>query len=279
MPHLGGAMTTQQIGDFLGLVGRRLGSKSDTAEPAGRDGDPGRGPDLSRHRRGPDAAGGELPPAQRRDARGLQGHRARAAGERNLLFPAALAVVVILGTLLVVYAREERSAVALEAPIAFEDHWHSAYGFYVCDEFLPDLPEFTDYTMPGRTYRYFDGDPLYAFGHGLSYTTFEYSNLTLSDTILTSDTAEITASVTVTNTGVREGKEAVLWFLFDEVGSISRPVKDLKFYEKKLLKPGESAAFSFVINPKRDLSFPNNKNERLLEDGYFTLMTCGCFSR
>lgn len=71
------------------------------------------------------------------------GGRARAAGERNLLFPAALAVVVILGTLLVVYAREDRSAEALEAPIAFEDHWHSAYGFYVCDEFLPDLPEFT----------------------------------------------------------------------------------------------------------------------------------------
>ena len=71
------------------------------------------------------------------------GGRARAAGERNLVFPAALALVVILGTLLVVYAREDRAATALEAPIAFEDHWHSAYGIYVCDEFLPDLPEFT----------------------------------------------------------------------------------------------------------------------------------------
>ncbi|HSP60172.1 MAG TPA: hypothetical protein VLO09_03855, partial [Ornithinimicrobium sp.] len=54
------------------------------------------------------------------------GGRARAAGERNILFPAALAAVVILGTLLVVYAREERTAEALEAPLAFEDHWHSA---------------------------------------------------------------------------------------------------------------------------------------------------------
>jgi hypothetical protein len=71
------------------------------------------------------------------------GGRARAAGERNIFFPAALAVVVILGTLLVVYARDERSAEALQAPLAFEDHWHSAYGIYVCDEFLPDLPEFT----------------------------------------------------------------------------------------------------------------------------------------
>jgi hypothetical protein len=71
------------------------------------------------------------------------GGRARAAGERNILFPAALAAVVILGTLLVVYAREERTAEALEAPLAFEDHWHSAYGIYVCDTFEPDLPEFT----------------------------------------------------------------------------------------------------------------------------------------
>src|SRR5688572_30660072 len=113
---------------------------------------------------------------------------------------------------------------------------------------------------------------LLPFGTGLSYTTFEYSNLTLSDTVLTSNTAEITASVTVKNTGTREGKEAVLWFLFDEVGSISRPIKDLKFYDKKLLKPGESAEFKFVINAEKQLSFPNAKNEKLLEDGYFTLM-------
>ena len=113
---------------------------------------------------------------------------------------------------------------------------------------------------------------LVPFGQGLSYTTFEYSNLTLSDTVLTSNTSEITASVTVKNTGSRAGKEAVLWFLFDEVGSISRPVKELKFYEKKLLNPGETAEFKFVINAEKQLSFPNNKNEKLLEDGYFTLM-------
>jgi beta-glucosidase len=112
---------------------------------------------------------------------------------------------------------------------------------------------------------------LMPFGTGLSYTTYEYANLTLSDSVLTSATAEIKATVTVKNTGAREGKEAVLWFLFDEVASISRPVRDLKFYDKKLLKPGESAEFSFVIKPEESLSFPNSKNERLLEDGYFTL--------
>lgn len=71
------------------------------------------------------------------------GGRARAAGERNILFPTMLVLVVVLGTLLVVYARDERSAEALEAPLAFEDHWHSAYGIYVCDDFVPELPEFT----------------------------------------------------------------------------------------------------------------------------------------
>ena len=109
------------------------------------------------------------------------------------------------------------------------------------------------------------------FGTGLSYTTFEYSNLHLSDSVITDASASIKATVTVKNNGTREGKEAVLWFLFDEVASISRPVKDLKFYEKKSLKPGESAEFTFTINPMESLSFPNRKNERLLENGYFTL--------
>ncbi|HAS13489.1 MAG TPA: hypothetical protein DCS55_23760 [Acidimicrobiaceae bacterium] len=71
------------------------------------------------------------------------GGRARAAGERNILFPSMLAVVVVLGTLLVVYARDERSAEALAAPLSNEDHWHAAYGVYVCDDLVPDLPEFT----------------------------------------------------------------------------------------------------------------------------------------
>jgi len=113
---------------------------------------------------------------------------------------------------------------------------------------------------------------LVPFGFGLSYTTFEYSNLKLSDTTLTSEQSEIKATVTVKNTGKREGKEAVLWFLFDEVASLSRPVRDLKYYEKALIKPGESQEFSFTIRPDTHLSFPNNVNEKILEDGYFTLM-------
>jgi beta-glucosidase len=113
---------------------------------------------------------------------------------------------------------------------------------------------------------------LVPFGSGLSYTSFEYSNLTLSDSIISSDQSEMKATVTVKNTGSREGKEAVLWFLFDEVASLSRPVRDLKYYEKELLKPGESKVFSFTIKPASHLWFPNSKDEKIMEDGYFKLM-------
>jgi beta-glucosidase len=113
---------------------------------------------------------------------------------------------------------------------------------------------------------------LMPFGTGLSYTTFEYSNLKLSDSTIASVDGELTASVTVKNVGSRPGKEAVLWFLHDEVASLSRPVRDLKYYEKQLLNPGESKIFSFKIKPSDHLGYPNRKGEQIIEDGYFTLM-------
>ncbi len=112
---------------------------------------------------------------------------------------------------------------------------------------------------------------LVPFGTGLSYTSFKYSNLTLSDSILTAADAQLTATVTVTNTGGREGKEAVLWFLHDEVASLARPVRDLKYYEKELIKPGESKNLSFTITPSEHLWFPGKTGEHILEDGYFTV--------
>ncbi len=109
------------------------------------------------------------------------------------------------------------------------------------------------------------------FGTGLSYSTFTYSNLTLSDSVLTSEIDSLVATVTIKNTGAVAGKEAALWFINDEVASITRPVKDLKFYEKKLIKAGESVEYSFIVKPSQ-LSFPDKINTKILEDGYFTLM-------
>lgn len=108
------------------------------------------------------------------------------------------------------------------------------------------------------------------FGHGLSYTTFEYSDLTLDkDEVGKHET--LTARVTVTNTGTVAGKEAVLWFISDEVASITRPVKLLKYFEKQEIKPGESLSFLFEIVPGEHLSFPDGNGNMLLEIGEFTL--------
>ncbi|UOQ53938.1 glycoside hydrolase family 3 N-terminal domain-containing protein [Hymenobacter cellulosivorans] len=108
------------------------------------------------------------------------------------------------------------------------------------------------------------------YGEGLSYTSFRYSNLQLSDTVL-SGSGAVRATVQVTNTGKRAGKEAVLWFLTDEVGRITRPVRLLKHFEKQEFQPGESREMVFEIRPLPHLSYPNAQGQAQLEDGYFTL--------
>ena len=109
------------------------------------------------------------------------------------------------------------------------------------------------------------------YGEGLSYTTFAYNNLQLSDSVLTGRAARLRATVQVANRGSRAGKEAVLWFLTDEVGRITRPVRLLKHFEKQELAAGQSREFTFDIDPLRDLSYPNGAGEPQLEDGWFTL--------
>ena len=116
-------------------------------------------------------------------------------------------------------------------------------------------------------------DPsLFPFGEGLSYTTFEYSDLTLSDNqLLTGE--RIRAEVTVTNSGNRAGMESVLWFLTDHVGKITRPVKELKHFEKVNLEPGESVRLEFLISPNKHLTYPDRNGEPVLEAGRFTVRT------
>ncbi|MBX2840902.1 MAG: glycoside hydrolase family 3 C-terminal domain-containing protein [Flammeovirgaceae bacterium] len=112
------------------------------------------------------------------------------------------------------------------------------------------------------------------FGEGLSYTTFEYKDLKLSSKSI-SGKKSIKAEVTVTNTGNLEGKEPVLWYITDEVGTYTRPVKALKYFEKQNFKPGESKTFSFEINPDKDLSYPDEDGIKLIEQGDFTLHVGG----
>ncbi|WP_343523147.1 beta-glucosidase BglX [Pedobacter sp.] len=110
-------------------------------------------------------------------------------------------------------------------------------------------------------------DPLYPFGFGLSYTTFAYSNIKLSSNTLTKGKS-ITASVTLSNTGKYDGKEVVQLYIQDLVGSITRPVKELKGFQKVNLKAGESKTITFNIS-ENDLKFYNSDLKFAAEPGDF----------
>ena len=113
-------------------------------------------------------------------------------------------------------------------------------------------------------------DPLFPFGYGLSYTTFEYSPITLSSNTLTTG-GNIAATVTVTNTGSREGTEVVQLYIRDMVGSIARPVQELKGFERINLKPGESRTVTFTIDADL-LKFYNKDLQFVCEPGDFEIM-------
>ncbi|QKS59936.1 beta-glucosidase BglX [Paenibacillus barcinonensis] len=112
-------------------------------------------------------------------------------------------------------------------------------------------------------------DPLYCFGFGLSYTSYEYSDLTLNTTKLRRD-EELTASITLRNVGAMEGEEIVQMYIQDITGSVVRPVKELKGFKKVRLKPGESQIIEFEINEAL-LKFHNKNSDFVAEDGEFKL--------
>ena len=116
-------------------------------------------------------------------------------------------------------------------------------------------------------------DPVYPFGYGLSYTHFTYSDLHLSSTILRG-AQTLKATVTVTNDGKMAGKEVVQLYIRDLAGSITRPVKELKGFQKIALQPGESRQVSFDITPE-DLKFYNNELKYDWEAGDFIIMIGG----
>ena len=112
--------------------------------------------------------------------------------------------------------------------------------------------------------------PKYEFGYGLSYTSFQYSNLQLSKKKMKAN-EQIEVSVTITNTGKYDGEEIVQLYLRDKVGSIVRPVKELKDFQKIKLKAGETETIKFIID-KEKLSFYNQQLQWVAEPGDFELM-------
>jgi beta-glucosidase len=140
-------------------------------------------------------------------------------------------------------------------PITFEKRWedNSAYQCYH-DTDGDGRVALTDGIFSG--YRHFDAqgiEPLFAFGYGLSYTTFRYANLRLSSEILKAN-EQLSVTLHVTNTGNRAGAEIVQLYLSEESPVLPRPPKELKGYAKVFLQPGETQAISLVLT-KTDISY------------------------
>ncbi|HEV2396809.1 MAG TPA: glycoside hydrolase family 3 C-terminal domain-containing protein [Candidatus Sulfotelmatobacter sp.] len=133
------------------------------------------------------------------------------------------------------------------------------------------LPDFEDYAMKNRTYRYFTGDPLYGFGYGLSYTTFDYSGLKFSNAQLQAG-SPLDVEVDVKNTGKRDGDEVVeLYISFPKTPGA--PMKALRGFTRVPLKAGEQRQLKLTLSP-RDLSYVNDAGDRMISAGDY-LITVG----
>jgi beta-glucosidase len=134
------------------------------------------------------------------------------------------------------------------------------------------LPPFEDYSMKGRTYRYFEGTPLYPFGYGLSYTTFSYSGLTVPTGAVAAGSPVI-AEVTVTNSGKRAGDEvAQLYLSFPAVAGA--PLRALRGFQRVHLEAGASQKLYFELRA-RDLSMVTEGGEPIVAEGQYAISVGG----
>jgi len=133
------------------------------------------------------------------------------------------------------------------------------------------LPDYY-YSKPTakRGYIFSDTSPLFPFGFGLSYTTFNYANMRVTPSSMGAS-ATATVSVDVTNTGKRAGDEVVQMYIRDEVSSVTRPVKELRGFERITLKPGETKSVTFKLGPQ-ELQFYNRQMKRVVEPGKIRVM-------
>jgi beta-glucosidase len=135
-----------------------------------------------------------------------------------------------------------------------------------------DMPPFKNYSMKGRTYRYFDGKPLYPFGYGLSYSTFAYSNAKLSSSTVKAG-GSLQVEVDVRNTGSVAGDEvAQLYVIFPKVPGA--PIRALRGFERVHIAPGQTRHVRFLLDP-RDLSCVNKAGEHLVAPGAYRIFVGG----
>ena len=129
---------------------------------------------------------------------------------------------------------------------------------------INDIPPFSDYDMKGKTYRYFKGEALYPFGHGLSFTNFSYENLELPQSIVAGKTIEVQA--TVKNIGDYDGEEVVQLYLQPDQAAAGNPIRSLVGFQRVLIKKGEEKNLSFTITPEQ-LSMVNDQGEKVIQPG------------
>jgi len=138
---------------------------------------------------------------------------------------------------------------------------------------VSDLPAFDDYSMENRTYRYFTGQPLYAFGYGLSYTTFSYRNLQITpERVKAGDS--VLVQVEVENTGQRPGDEVVQLYLKDVEASLPVPLLQLQGFARIRLSPGEKQTVQFTVTAAQ-MSFVDEAGKWVLEPGEFQVWVGG----
>lgn len=157
-----------------------------------------------------------------------------------------------------------------QSPIYYA-HNHTGRAPSGKETLIDDIPVEAGQTSLGCSSFYMDAGfgPLFPFGYGLSYTTFGYDKLNLSaDKLRTGET--LTASVTITNTGEYAGTEVVQLYIRDKVGSVTRPVKELKGFQRVTLQPGETKTVTFNL-PVSDLAYWNIDMKKVVEPGEFTL--------
>jgi beta-glucosidase len=136
---------------------------------------------------------------------------------------------------------------------------------------VEDLPPFEDYNMVGRTYRYFDGEVLYPFGFGLSYTRFTYDNLILEkDEIFSGDTIMVT--VDVKNSGQMDGEEVVQMYIRDLESEEVRPLKDLRGFERVSIKAGQTIVVSMTLGPEELAYYNISSGSYEVESGKYEIL-------
>jgi len=139
---------------------------------------------------------------------------------------------------------------------------------------VEDLPPFEDYSMKGRTYRYFKGETLYPFGYGLSYTKFKYSNLEISPkNVNIGENLDI--SVEIENIGQFKGDEIVQLYLSKKSSELDLPIRELQGFKRVSLEKSEKITVSFTLTPK-NIYYVNNEGKRIIEPGKVKVSIGGC---